>query len=296
MEKMSEQADYQQKMKVMESEEKSRKMQEKNAKLEKQRQLRECYEQAIVDRQNRKHLEKVNNNVKADEYKAYLDSQETKRQQNFQYQREKYNSPGKGLSAKSRLQNQENINGKQGELIRSTGLQVGEVQDRTKDEKREMMMKYHQQLDAQVQNNQQKKQEKKLTEDAQMRDSIDKQILLQNRFDEQRKQVDRNRKCLYRLNLNEQVDNRDKVKDNLQNSNYLLSDPVPPITKDMIQQSYPSKNEQYALAANVKERLKRGGNLNKDVIDLNTNSKDAYRDIKLKYGNHASKFNILTGE
>ena len=39
----------------------------------------------------------------------------------------------------------------------------------------------------------------------------------------------------------------------------------------------------------------RGGNLNKEAISNDLGSKDTYMDIKEKYGNHASKFNILTG-
>jgi hypothetical protein len=39
----------------------------------------------------------------------------------------------------------------------------------------------------------------------------------------------------------------------------------------------------------------RGGNLNKEAIANDLSGKDTYKDIKEKYGNHASKFNILTG-
>lgn len=70
---------------------------------------------------------------------------------------------------------------------------------------------------------------------------------------------------------------------------------LPPPNNEVLQKNMPNKQERYSLQGNVKESMRQGGNLNKGVINNDLDAKDAYCSIKDKYGNHSSKYNILTG-
>lgn len=153
-------------------------------------------------------------------------------------------------------------------------------------------------LDQQCRDKKVKKEELKLKEQKEMRESIEKQLAKAKRFEERNKR--KHDRQLSNVNniLDQQLAEKIRLaKENPKQDifNYKGFEQLPPPDPSLVKNSFPSVNERCKLTRKVVEMLKDNGNMNKDYIDYTLDPKESYNQLKKTYGNHSGRYNILTG-
>lgn len=132
-------------------------------------------------------------------------------------------------------------------------------------------------------------------------DSLESQMLLQSHFDEERRKIADANRLMQKSMLDKQVEEVKTLQVHRMTqsvSNPILNVSLPPIYFPGSNEGSPQcvRKDKRHLQTFVKEALRRGGTLNKGIIrHFDLNSKQLYNEIKHRYGNHSTEFNIITG-
>lgn len=283
---MQEKQAYREELQRMQSEVQTEAQILKNSKVQRQKELRAFLDIQMAEKANTKNREKQMNELKSQEYKRYLEDQDYQRQNTLQQRRSnpaeqgrpapRNTSPGCGIENNAPQQPQQF----------QAGLNIGEIKDVSKNEKLMKQNQYHVMLDNQVNQRKQAEFSKKNHDLQENRDSLDAQLTLQNRFDDQRKSIEHQRKAYHNeyLKRQPQMDDRKKPTGNEQGDYRELAFGTP-------SQMNPEQQQHHPAPVRLEPRPTQ-----KPMVGGDASAKQIYNEIKRNYGNHSSDYNILTGE
>ena len=126
-------------------------------------------------------------------------------------------------------------------------------------------------------------------------DTLDQQLLMQQKMDNEKKLMEQDRKSYMNDYLREQITEKN-IKDGKPiNNNRYYAEAAPPPTNVDLRRHVPTQEERYSMQSGAKDILRQGGNLNRAVVRSELNADQAYQEIKRKNGNATGNYNILTG-
>jgi hypothetical protein len=195
-EALREREDYNKILQQMKHEDLDNTQKKRLQKMERQRQLRECYENQIKTRDTEKVKERESGEKIAQVYNKYIETHD-KHRADFM-PKAIHSRPGVPAPTGGRKEHQY-------QDTYLTGLDVGIVKDISRKDRYAISSEYHKTLDEQVTQRKEAMFLKRQREDQATQDAIDMQMSLQHDFTQQRKVIDNDRKVLYDSYLRQQV-------------------------------------------------------------------------------------------
>jgi len=179
---------------------------------------------------------------------------------------------------------------------RNMGI-IGDASDQNSQMKKIAANKaYHAELLKQMEEKEEKKQAAKLADRQLGRDTLDQQMMMQQRMDNEKKLMEQDRKSYMNDYLkNQMVEKNTREGKTDLTGNRFYAEAAPPPNNVDIRRHMPSQEERYSMQTGAKDILKQGGNLNRAVVRSELTADQAYQEIKRKNGNTGGNYNILTG-